>query len=268
MGIGNSFLLQSLVDSVWAMNPTTLNTLSSVVVEKVINGSVSRVKEPSAEEEELVVEQQDGVAVLNISGVLTPQASYIDSLCGMESTLDLHQRYKELVADSSVKRIVLLVNSPGGVITGIQEFAETIYNSREVKETVAYVDVQSASAAYWLASACEHIIVQPSATIGSIGTYILVPKNKMSDQDYTMHIFQAGKKKLYGFSDAEMTSEEEEYFSSRVQKANADFLSAVAKHRDVSVEEVKNLEAGHFMAKNAPKWLYSKIGVLEDALYN
>jgi len=276
MGIGNnSFLFHHFVDSIWHIQPNVLDTMNKVVHEKLINGTIVLPENYSEEVEKYnrlqgvsYLKKDNGslVAVQSIDGVLTPKASYLDAMCGMQSTLDLHETYKQLVADDKVERIVLKIDSPGGVGVGIKEFGNTIFNSRGVKETVAYVDVQAASAGYWLASSCEKIVAQPSAIIGSIGTYIMVPKYKQDKLDYTMNIFQAGSKKLYGSPEVELSEKESEHFNRIVEESNKSFLEDVSRNRGVSFNEVKNLEAGYFHAENAPKWLYSDIGDLEYAV--
>lgn len=258
MGTGNSLLHHQFINAEWTIFPQNLELMKDVLLEKVLSGSVNQGNSIDEEKRPNVV-INGNKAILNIEGTLVPKASWLDSMCGFTSTLSLHQEFKSLVDNPSIDRIILYIDSPGGISTGIEEFADSIFNARETKEIVAYVDIMAASAGYWLASACEHIVVTKTAILGSIGTYIVVPKNE-GKKDEKLYIFQAGKKKLYGSPNIAITDEEIQHFSNRVALGNERFLNAVAKHRGVNVEEVRNLEAEHFNAINAPSWLYTEIG--------
>jgi ClpP class serine protease len=86
----------------------------------------------------------------------------------------------EPLADSDVKAIVLDVDSPGGVISGVAELAGELRGLRGgAKPIVAHADYLVASAAYWIASQADEIIATPSALVGSVGVY-------------SMHVDQSG----------------------------------------------------------------------------
>lgn len=251
MEIG-SFLHHHFVNALWHIKPENLEVMRNVLLSKMEGMSFEKNNSSSDP-----LSSKDGkVAILNIEGVLVPKASYLDSMCGFKGTQVLRQEFQTLVNDNGISRIVLNIDSPGGVSTGIGEFAEEIFQARQEKEIVAFTNGNMCSAAYWLASAAENIIAEPSATIGSIGTYICMTKE--SDLE-NIHIFQAGSKKLYGSSITPISEDEINFFSEKVEKANNKFLSAVSKYRGVSFEDVKGLEAGYFSADEAPEWLYTEI---------
>lgn len=266
MEIGNSFLIQHFMNSVWLINPEKLYTMTEIVVKKVIDdydGSLNLLQVEKKEKKSYYIQIVDDIAVLNIEGMLVPKASWLDAMCGFSSTLELHSEFKNLVNNDKVKRIVLYFDSPGGVSTGIYEFAQSIYAARDKKEIVAFTDVDMCSAAYWLASAAEKIVVTPSSEIGSIGTYISIIKEK-PNKDYDIHIFSAGENKLFGSPNTSLTEEESNYFKEKVNKNYEEFTLAVAKFRNVSQEDVKNTKASYYTSKDAPEWMYD---ILADADY-
>lgn len=209
---------------------------------------------------EELVERNGDIAIMHLEGVFLPRVSFFYSYYGYISTLDMMELYRNLVKDESVRRIILYVNSPGGVGQGIKEFSDLIYNSRMKKETVSYVDEMAASAGYWVASASENLVVAPQAMIGSIGTYIKLVKYNLEMFGMDIEGIHAGKKKLYGDPTIQKTEDEVNYFEDVVQKHNQMFLESVARNRDGSVEVVQNLEAEAFYAEDAPNWLYTQIG--------
>lgn len=76
-----------------------------------------------------------------------------------------------LSANPAVRCIVLDIDSPGGCIVGLRETVEAIRQARETKHVVAYVR-NAASAAYWLAAACERIFAADTACAGCVGAII------------------------------------------------------------------------------------------------
>ena len=258
-----SHLFNYFCNTHWAMRPDTLSILKDMAL-SYIRGDIrgGSVNPTTAEVRNPII--QDGVAILPIDGVLLNKANSLDAECGFASTQHLRAQFNALVELKHINRIVLDIESPGGSVVGIPEFAEDIYNARSVKETVAFTNGNMCSAAYWLGSACEVIVSEGSACIGSIGTYSIVSKNKEPQND--IYIFQAGSKKLYGSPDIAMTTEEAEFFAKGVQQVNEKFLATIARNRGVDIEMVRGLEAEYFYADNAPEWLFDDKGTFNHAL--
>ena len=262
MKIGNSFLLQHFLNTVWVIHPERLKTMTEFLLKKAsdINGSLNLLQFEDKGTEESIVQRNGSTAILNIEGVLVSKASWLDTICGFTSTLALHNQFNELVEDPKIKRIVLYLDSPGGESTGIPEFAESIFQARNKKEIVAFTDVFMCSAAYWIGSAAEQLIVTPSSIIGSIGVYYSVLKEKAEKAFYDVHIIQAGKNKLFGSEEIAISDEEIAYFQERVNSNYELFTNAVAKYRNVSQEEVKKTEGSWYDSIDAPKWMYNELG--------
>ncbi len=73
---------------------------------------------------------------------------------------------------AGVRPIVLIVDSPGGEVTGLRETVAAIEAARKRGPVIAYVQGAASSAAYWLAAACDRIIAADTARIGSVGAVI------------------------------------------------------------------------------------------------
>ena len=82
---------------------------------------------------------------------------------------------RRLVADhvnsANVDALLLVIDSPGGGVTGIEELHGSLMAARSRKPVLAAVVGQASSAAYWIASAADHISVTPSGQVGSIGVF-------------------------------------------------------------------------------------------------
>ncbi|SMO98958.1 serine protease, ClpP class [Thalassovita litoralis] len=107
-----------------------------------------------------------GVAVIPVRGMLMRQMSW------------WFWSYQEIMRDIQlaqesrlVSSIVLDVDSPGGLVAGCADCAAFIAESGP-KPIEAFVGGLCASAAYWLSSAADRIVLGSGSTVGSIGAVI------------------------------------------------------------------------------------------------
>jgi len=256
------------MNSVWLIHPEKLKIMSEVLVKKAIgdlNGSLNLLQLEPKEQKPAYVQRIGDVAVLNIVGVLVPKASWLDTMCGFVSTIELQNQFETLVADPTIKRIVLYFDSPGGSGMAIPEFANVVHEARNEKEIVAFTDCFMCSAAYWIGAAADQLVVTPSSIIGSIGTYMSLIKEKPETKEYDIHIIQAGSNKLFGSPSTPLTSDEINYFQEKVNQNYETFTTAISQYRNVIQEEVKNTKASYYTSgEDAPEWLYD---VLADSHY-
>jgi ClpP class serine protease len=106
-------------------------------------------------------------AIINIAGAIFPKAN-IFTLFGFGVAIDsLAAQLSGAENHPAVNKIIFNFDSPGGYIAGINEFSNQI--SGAAKPTTAYVSGMAASAAYWLAAACNEIVTDATAVLGSIG---------------------------------------------------------------------------------------------------
>lgn len=101
--------------------------------------------------------------IVSINGVMSRDGncSYGNELIG--------QFIQLLDKDPEVKGIVLSINSPGGTADSTQELADIVANTK--KPVLAYVKSMAASAAYYVASQADYIVLssESTASVGSIG---------------------------------------------------------------------------------------------------
>ena len=114
-----------------------------------------------------LVTKINNTAILNIRGPMARYSSFFSEISGMSSTEKLASAFSSLDADESVEQIILQIDSPGGTVNGIAEFAELIASGNT--PTVSYITGVGASAAYWVASQTDKIYVSKTAITGSIG---------------------------------------------------------------------------------------------------
>ncbi|MHB1297287.1 MAG: S49 family peptidase [Gemmatimonadaceae bacterium] len=114
---------------------------------------------------------RDHVAILPIVGPLCRYASFFQEVCGLTSYQLAAQDFMIAINDPSIHAILVHLDSPGGEVDGCSELAALIHANRGVKPIVAMVSDGAASAAYWIAAACDEIVVTSAAYVGSIGVY-------------------------------------------------------------------------------------------------
>jgi signal peptide peptidase SppA len=109
----------------------------------------------------------DGVAVIPVLGPLMNRMNLFYWSYG-----EIERDFTAALADERVRGILLDIDSPGGLVAGVDELSSLIRGSRGAKPTVAHVGGLGASAAYYVASAADEVVASRGAVVGSIGTLI------------------------------------------------------------------------------------------------
>jgi ClpP class serine protease len=125
----------------------------------------------------------NGIGMLPVTGPIFPRANLLTEMSGATSITMLQNDHRAMLDNSEVKAIMMLVDSPGGAVSGIANFALQVAAGARKKETTAYALGTMTSAAYWIASAATRISVDRTAVLGSIGVAAMIPKQVGPDQD-------------------------------------------------------------------------------------
>lgn len=112
----------------------------------------------------------DGVAVIEVKGLLLEKASPLMSLLGVANTgySDIRAAIAAAQSDDNVESVQLRVDSPGGQVRGLTKTADAIAASEKGVEAIC--ENVCASAAYWIASQADTIEATSRADVfGSVG---------------------------------------------------------------------------------------------------
>jgi protease-4 len=113
------------------------------------------------------------IALIEVEGMLSDsRGGGLLSLSQGENTLSLFtEELQRAAADSSVKAVVLRVNSPGGTVTSSDAMYEMVqrFKKKTGKPVVASIQEVGASGAYYVSCAADKIVAQPTSVVGSIG---------------------------------------------------------------------------------------------------
>ena len=107
------------------------------------------------------------LAIIPLAGPIFPKANMMTDISGATALSQFAVDFQAADEDEAVNNILIDFSTPGGVVDGINEAAELVYNANT--KVTAYVGSMAASAGYWICAACDEIIVDATARLGSIG---------------------------------------------------------------------------------------------------
>lgn len=177
----------------------------------------------------------DKIAVVDLEGVIL-------------SPKDLVEQLRKYGDDSSIKAIIIHVNSPGGGAAASEEIYREVLRIRDVKKKriVASIETVGASGAYYVSSATNKIFADEASIVGSIGVIAewYNYEELMKWAKLKAIVLKAGEFKDTGSPLREMTPAERAYMQGLIDNMHAQFIDSVAKGRRVKVEEIKPLADG------------------------
>ena len=155
----------------WLMLPEHLENLLAIA-ERMGDPQALVTREGERLNKARTVTVRNGVAIVPVTGPIFRYANLFTEISGATSTQVLATDIQRALDDPAVRSIVLNIDSPGGVASGINELAELVYEGRKRKRIVTYAGGYLASAAYWIRSAAEEIVIDETAMAGSIGVIV------------------------------------------------------------------------------------------------
>ena len=115
----------------------------------------------------------EGVAVIEISGVLIHRGSWIGQSSGQTSYEGIAAQIEAAARDPNVRGLALEIDSFGGEVAGVFDLADRIRAIRSNKPVWAFVAEHAFSAGYALASQADRILLPRTGAVGSIGVVVM-----------------------------------------------------------------------------------------------
>jgi ClpP class serine protease len=236
--MNNHVILSALLSQEWAILPDNLlsqiRLAESVALDMPLNPEPENAPQAASAGKPLAgtrtVRLRSGVAILPIVGPIYRTSNIFSYFFGGATMDVISADFEAALADADVKAIVFDLHTPGGEITGVNEFVNRVYAARGIKPIIAYSSGFTCSAGYWIASAADEIVADATSLLGSIG--VIMPVHK-GDKEYDIVSSQSPYKLLDPTKDAHRK---------RIQKtvdAIADvFVASVARNRGVSKKKV------------------------------
>lgn len=208
------------------------------------------------------------VGILNVEGPLFKKANLFTAMSGATSYEMLRRDLQVAADDPAISGIMLYVSSPGGDAFGCDELAQAIRAVGEIKPVHAYVSGQACSGGYWIASAASRVTVSDIAMLGSIGVVMGMEK-RTNDTARGVERFEFVSSQSPGKRPDPASDAGKAQIQKTVDDMAAVFVAAVAKHRNVSVDDViKKFGAGgvEIGANAVSAGMADGVGQFEDAL--
>src|ERR1700733_4153482 len=177
----------------------------------------------------------DRIGVVDLDGVILSPQPVVGQL-------------KKFAEDSSIKAIIIHVNSPGGGVAASEEIYREVKRIRGEKKKKIVVSIESvgASGAYYIAPASNKIYAGQGSIVGSIGVIAewvnygdLLKWAKLKSV-----VIKSGEFKDTGNPTRDLTPAEQAYMQSLIDNMFGQFVQAVADGRSMKFDDVKTIANG------------------------
>lgn len=208
------------------------------------------------------------IAVLDVNGVIqdTGGAASFIGTAGYNHRLFMKQ-LDHAKDDSSVKAIIIRVNSPGGGVVESAEIHDKIVEIQNETNKPVYISMGSmaASGGYYISAPAHKIIASPETMTGSLGVIIQGYNLSGLAEKYGVEFvtIKSGPYKDIMSSVRDMTEEERNILQSLIDNSYEQFVKVISDGRGMPVEEVKKIADGRVYDGRQAK----ELGLIDDFGY-
>ena len=186
---------------------------------------------------------KDKIAVIYANGdIMGGEGS--DTQIGSER---ISRTIRKARLDSTIKGIVLRVNSPGGSALASDVIWREIVLTKKVKPVIASFGDVAASGGYYIGCAADSIFVQPNTITGSIGVFGVIPNlQKLYNEKLglTFDGVKTGKYADIMSTDRPLTAGERLIIQTDVNRVYDGFITRVADGRKKSKAYIDSIAGG------------------------
>ncbi len=248
-------------EKLWLIEPSTLTGIEARWRE-MPTAEIHAAQSAPAKPRQTYENLGGGLAIVNVAGVLLKSPDIFDQLLlGAISSGDIAAAVDAAASDASVQTILLLIDSPGGTVSGTGHLADAVYNAGKKKDSVSFISDKGASAAYWIASQAEKIYANSTAVVGAIGTYsVLIDASGRADQlGLKIHVVKAGEMKGLGQPGTKITPEQLAEVQRTVDAVQTEFTAGIARGRNWPIAKAAAMADGRVHVGQAA----AKLGLID-----
>lgn len=184
-------------------------------------------------------------------------------------------RFAQIISDvrkdTTVKAVVLRVNSPGGSVLASEKIKAELDLLQERVPVIASYGDYAASGGYWISAGCDKIYSDATTLTGSIGVFSMIPDVGGTIKD-KLHVTitpvnSNAHADMYNGLRA-LDPREVAYMQASVEKIYSKFTEIVSEGREIPVARVDEIAQGRVWtgAEALEIGLVDEIGTLEDAI--
>jgi len=197
------------------------------------------------------------VALVRIEGPILDSKKTVDEIKGYTK-------------DSSVKAIVLRVDSPGGAVAPSQEIYAEVKKAVLKKKVIVSMGSVAASGGYYISAPASKIIANPGTLTGSIGVILEIPniEGLMSKIGVKTEVIKSGRHKDMGSAFRGLKQEERQILQGVMDNVHEQFIRAVSEGRKMKIDAVREIADGRIFSgeQAVDNGLIDQLGTLEDAI--
>ncbi len=197
------------------------------------------------------------VGIIEITGIITEAKGIIHHL----------KLFRE---DTSVKAIVVRINSPGGAVGPSQEIFREIRKTSSTKKVVASMGTIAASGGYYVAAGADGIVANPGTITGSIGVLMGFTNYQELLQKIGLVpvVIKSGEYKDMGSPVRAMKTEEQKILQNFAKKIHRQFIMDIVEGRKIDQAKVEAIADGRIFTgeESIQLGLVDRLGNLEDAI--
>jgi len=204
-------------------------------------------------------------------GPLSKRVGLIEIIGDIESSDAVVDQLEHMRLDSSVRAVVLRLDSPGGGVAASQEIYEAVLKVRDAgKPVVASMGGVAASGAYYIACAADSIMSNPGTLTGSIGVIMSFPNTEelFKKVGVRFEVVKTGKYKDIGSLSRPMTPEEKALLQGVLSNVYEQFVKAISDGRDMDKSDILPYADGRIFSGDQAHDLgfVDRLGDLNDAI--
>jgi protease-4 len=177
---------------------------------------------------------------------------------------------KRAAESSSIKAIILRINSPGGSSLAADRIWHAVEEARQEKPVIATISDVGASGGYYIALAADTILAQELSLIGSIGVYAgkFSLKNLYKMIDLNTVFMQRGKNAGIFSLNSKFTDSERVVIQRMIQDFYTKFVAKVAESRKQTYDAIDQVARGRVWhgLQGIDIHLIDMIGGFDDAV--
>src|SRR5215213_8062419 len=187
------------------------------------------------------------IAVIYAGGVIASGESNYDSPSGQVLGADtLVDHLRKARADSSVRAIVLRVDSPGGSAIASDVIWREVMLTRNIKPVIASMGDVAASGGYYISMPAHAIVAQPATLTGSIGVVLVkfAIGGTLQKLGMNMERVTTGRYADLYAPDKIFTPEERAKILEQMQATYDTFVEKAAAGRNTTPERIDSIGQG------------------------
>lgn len=204
-------------------------------------------------------------------GPLGRRVGLVEILGDINDSEGIVEQLDRMRRDSSVRAVVVRLDSPGGGVAASQEIHEAVQKVREEgKPVIASMGGVAASGAYYVACAADSIVSNPGTLTGSIGVIMSFPNTDelFRKVGLKLEVVKTGKFKDIGSLARPMTAEERELLQEVLANVYEQFVDAISEGRNLDREDILPYADGRIFSGDQARdyGFVDRLGDLNDAI--